>query len=92
MTPAGIRAYHAGDTREVEVLLAITSARILLVDIDRTTEPWLEILQKLDQSHPNVPKVLLTARNNSMSSLILSRFCARCCLQGSPSGRSFMRA
>ena len=62
LSAAGIRAYHAGDTREAEVLLAITSAKILLIDIDRTFEPWLEILQKLDESHPNVPKVVLTAR------------------------------
>ena len=74
LSPAGIRAYHAGDTREAEMLLAITSARILLVDIDRTIEPWPEILQKLDESHSNVPKVLLTARTKCISSLILSDF------------------
>jgi DNA-binding response OmpR family regulator len=74
LSAAGIRAYHAGDTREAEMLLAITSARILLVDIDRTIEPWPEILQKLDESHSNVPKVLLTARTKCISSLILSDF------------------
>jgi DNA-binding NtrC family response regulator len=74
LSAAGIRAYHAGDTREAEVLLAITSARILLIDIDRTFEPWLEILQKLDGSHPNVPKVVLTARDENIWFLVLSRF------------------
>ena len=72
LSAAGIRAYHAGDTREAEVLLAITSAKILLIDIDRTFEPWPEILQKLDESHPNVPKVVLTARGPDIWSLILS--------------------
>jgi DNA-binding NarL/FixJ family response regulator len=74
LSTAGIRAYHAGDSREAEVLLAITSARILLIDIDRTFEPWLEILQKLDESHPNVPKVVLTARDENIWFLVLSRF------------------
>jgi DNA-binding NtrC family response regulator len=74
LSAAGIRVYHAGDAREAEVILAITSARILLVDIDRTIQPSLEILQKLDESHPNVPKVLLTSRNKNFSSLILSHF------------------
>jgi DNA-binding response OmpR family regulator len=74
LSAAGIRAYHAGDTREAEMLLAITSARILLVDIDRTVEPWLEILHQLDASYPNVPRVLLTARTKCISSLILSDF------------------
>jgi DNA-binding NarL/FixJ family response regulator len=74
LSAAGIRAYHASDTREAAVLLAITSARILLIDIDRTFEPWLEILQRLDESHPDVPKVVLTARDESIWSLILSYF------------------
>ena len=74
LSTAGIRAYHAGDTREAEVLLAITRAKILLIDIDRTFEPWLELLQKLDESHPDVPKVVLTARDPDIWSLILSRF------------------
>jgi DNA-binding NtrC family response regulator len=74
LSAAGIRAYHAGDTREAEVLLAITSAKILLIDIDRTFEPWPEILQKLDESHPNVPKVVLTARGPGIWPLILSHF------------------
>ncbi|MEO8594276.1 MAG: response regulator [Candidatus Solibacter sp.] len=65
LSAAGIRAYHAGDAREAEVLLAITSARILLIDIDRTFEPWLAILQTLDESHPDVPKVVLTARKTA---------------------------
>ena len=73
LSTAGIRAYHAGDTREAEVLFAITSARILLIDIDHTFEPWLEILQKLDESHPNVPKVVLTARDENTWFLVLSR-------------------
>ena len=72
LSAAGIRAYHAGDTREAEVLLAITSAKILLIDIDRTFEPWPEILQKLDESHPNVPKVVVTARGPDIWFLILS--------------------
>ena len=72
LAAAGIRAYHAGDTGEAKVLLAITSAKILLIDIDRLFEPWLEILKKLDESHPNVPKVVLTARDESIWSLILS--------------------
>ena len=72
LATAGIRAYHADDTREAEVLLAITSAKILLIDIDRTFEPWQEILQKLDESHPNVPKVVITARDENIWFLILS--------------------
>jgi DNA-binding NtrC family response regulator len=72
LTAAGIRAYHASDTREAEVLLAITSAKILLIDIDRTFEPWPDILQKLDESHPNVPKVVVTARSREIWFLILS--------------------
>lgn len=72
LSTAGIRAYHAGDTREAEVLLAITNAKILLIDIDRTFEPWPEILQKLDESHPNVPKVVVTARGPDIWFLILS--------------------
>jgi hypothetical protein len=74
LSAAGIRAYHAGDMREAEVLLAITSARILLVDIDRTFEPWLEILQRLEESHPNVPTVALTAQDNANRVRILTRF------------------
>ena len=72
LSAAGIRAYHAGDTREAEVLLAITNAKILLIDIDRTFEPWPQILQKLDESHPNVPKVVVTARSPEIWFLILS--------------------
>jgi len=74
LSAAGIRAYHAGDKREVEILLALTSAKILLIDIDRTFEPWLEILQELDESHPNLPKVVLTARDEKIWSLILPHF------------------
>ena len=54
--------------------MAITRAKVLLIDIDRTFEPWLEILQKLDESHPKVPKVVLTARGPDVRSLILSQF------------------
>jgi hypothetical protein len=72
LSAAGIRAYHAGDTREAELLLAITSAKILLIDIDRTFEPWPEILRKLDESYPNVPKVVVTARSPEIWFLILS--------------------
>lgn len=72
LSTAGIRAYHAGDTREAELLLAITSAKILLIDINRTFEPWPEILQKLDESHPNVPKVVVTARSREIWFFILS--------------------
>lgn len=74
LSAAGIRAYHAGDTREAEILLAITSAKILLIDIDRTFEPWPEILQRFDEAHPNVPKVILTARGPAIWPLILSHF------------------
>jgi DNA-binding response OmpR family regulator len=74
LSAAGIRAYHAGDTREAAILLAITSAKTLLIDIDHTSEPWLEILQKLDESYPGVPKVVLTARDESLWSMILSHF------------------
>jgi len=74
LSAAGIRTYHAGDTREAEVLLAITSAQVLLIDIDRTFEPWLEILQKLDESHPNVSKVVLTARGEDVWFPILFHF------------------
>src|SRR5450631_1303072 len=42
LATAGIRAYHAGDTREAAVLLALTGAKILLIDIDRTFDRWLE--------------------------------------------------
>jgi DNA-binding NtrC family response regulator len=74
LSTAGIRAYHAGDAREAEILLAITSAKILLIDIDRTFEPWLELLQKLDEKHPNTPKIVLTALDPHLWQLILSRF------------------
>jgi len=74
LSAAGIRVYLAHDTREAETLLAITSARILLIDIDRTIEPWLEILQILGASYPGMPKVVLTARHESAWSLILPQF------------------
>jgi hypothetical protein len=74
LSAAGIRAYHASAAREAQMLLAITSARILLIDIDRTFEPWTEILQTLDESHPDVPKVVLTARDEALWSPILSYF------------------
>jgi hypothetical protein len=48
------------------MLLAITSARILLIDIDRTFEPWTEILRELDDSHPNMPKVVLTGQDEAL--------------------------
>jgi hypothetical protein len=70
LTAAGIRAFHARDVRESEVLLAITSARILLIDIDHTFELWPEILQRLEESHPNVPKVVLTQGHENTWSLI----------------------
>ena len=73
LSAAGIRVYLAHDTREAETLLAITSAMILLIDIDRTIEPWLEILQILGASYPGMPKVVLTARHESAWSLILPR-------------------
>src|SRR5258708_33675699 len=47
LSAAGIRAYRAGDTREGEGLFAITSAKILLIDIDRTVQRWPEILAKI---------------------------------------------
>jgi hypothetical protein len=62
LSAAGICAYYAGDTREAKVLLAVTSAKIMLIDIDRAFEPWLEILQEIHQSYPNAPKVVVTAR------------------------------
>ncbi len=74
LSSAGIRAYHAGDAHEAEILLAITGAKILLIDIDRTFEPWLALLQKLDEKHPNVPKIVLTALDPHVWHLILTRF------------------
>jgi DNA-binding response OmpR family regulator len=74
LSAAGIRAYHAGDTREAAILLAITRAKILLIDIDRTFDPWLETLQQFDEAYPEVPKIVLTARGPDTWSLILSRF------------------
>ncbi len=74
LSTGGIRAYHASDAREAEILLAITAAKILLIDIDRTFEPWLELLQKLDQKHPNTPKIILTALDPHLWQLMLSRF------------------
>ena len=74
LSMAGIRAYHASDAREAEILLAITAAKILLIDIDRTFEPWLELLEKLDEKHPHVPKIVLTALDPHLWQLILSRF------------------
>ncbi len=71
---AGIRIYLARDTRETEILLAITGAKILLIDIDRMIEPWLKVLQTLEESHPDLPKVVLTARNESAWSLNLPEF------------------
>ena len=74
LSQAGIRAYHAVDSREAEVLLKITRAKVLLIDIDRTFDPWLEMLQKLEDSHPRIPKVVLTGRGPDIRSLILSKF------------------
>ena len=74
LSAAGIRAYHASDAHEAEILLAITAAKILLIDIDRTFEPWLELLETLDEKHPHVPKIVLTARDPHLWELILSRF------------------
>lgn len=74
LSAAGIRAFHASDAWEAQKLLAITSAKILLIDIDRTFEPWTEILQTLDRSHRNVPKVVLTVRDEALRSPILLRF------------------
>jgi hypothetical protein len=74
LSAAGIRAYHASDNREAEVLLAITSAKILLIDIDRTFEPWLGSLQRLDASHPNVPKVIITAQDENIWPQVVSHF------------------
>lgn len=74
LSPAGIRAYHARDTREAVVLLAITNAKILLIDIDRTFDPWMDTLQRLEESHPEVPKIVLTARGPDVWPQILSRF------------------
>jgi DNA-binding NarL/FixJ family response regulator len=74
LSRAGIRAYHASDTHEAEILLAITAAKILLIDIDRTFEPWLELLETLDEKHPQMPKIVLTARDPHLWELILSRF------------------
>jgi len=74
LSAAGIRCYHADEIEEAKVLLSITSSKILLIDIDRTSEPWLETLQAVDDAHPGVPKIVLTARNEHMWSLILARF------------------
>jgi len=74
LSRTGIRAYHAVDAQEAEVLLGITRAKVLLIDIDHTFQPWLEILQKLEESHPRVPKVVLTGRGPDVRSLILSKF------------------
>jgi DNA-binding response OmpR family regulator len=74
LSTAGIRAYHAHDDREAEVLLAITSAKILLIDVDRTFEPWLQTVQRLDQSHPDVPKIVLTARDEGTWRLMFFPF------------------
>jgi FixJ family two-component response regulator len=74
LSAAGIRAYHAADTRELEILAAITTARILLIDIDCTFEPVLEIMQRLDQSRPGFPRVVLTSREDDVWSSILPHF------------------
>ena len=74
LSQAAIRAYHAADRREAEVLLAITKASVLLIDLDRTFEPWLEVLQKLEETHPKVPKVVLTGRGPDVQRFILSSF------------------
>lgn len=62
LSAAGIRVYHASDAREAEMLLAITSARILLIDIDRTFGPWMEILQDLDESQLTDPNLCVRVR------------------------------
>ncbi len=74
LAAAGIRCYHASDTAEADVLMAMTRARILLIDIDRTSAPWLETLRNVEDAHPRVPKIVLTARGERTWSLILSRF------------------
>jgi|SRR5579862_1464183 len=74
LSAAGIRCYHASDTAEADVLLAITGAKILLVDIDRTSAPWPETLRIVEDAHPGVPKIVLTGRDERTWSLILGRF------------------
>jgi DNA-binding NarL/FixJ family response regulator len=71
LSAAGIRAYHAADTREVALLSALTRARILLIDIDCMFEPGLTVLERLDRRYPNLPKVVLTDRDEDLWSLIL---------------------
>jgi DNA-binding NtrC family response regulator len=73
LAAAGIRCYHAGGPSEAKMLLAMTRAKVLLIDIDRTSEPWLKALQNVDEACPGVPKVVLTARGESTWSLILAR-------------------
>ena len=74
LSAARIRAYHAHDDREAEVLLAITNAKIQLIDVDRTFEPRLQTLQRLDQSHPNVPKIVMTTRDEGTWRLMFLPF------------------
>ena len=74
LSAAGIRAYHAADAREVELLLAITRAKALLIDIDCTLEPGSAVLQALDKAHPGLPKLVLTAQDANIWSSILPRF------------------
>src|SRR5579862_8322827 len=62
LSAAGIRAYHSADTRGVELLLMITKARVLLIDLDCAFEAGLNVLRRLNESHSDVPKVVLTAR------------------------------
>lgn len=74
LSAAGIRVYLARDAREAELLLAITGAKILLIDIDRTIEPWPEILQTFDESHPGVPKIVLTGHSENAGQRMLPQF------------------
>jgi DNA-binding NtrC family response regulator len=74
LSAAGIRVYHAQDIAESEMLLAITDAKILLIDIDRTFELWPEILQRLVDLHPHVPMVVLTEQNEKSWLLIRPQF------------------
>ena len=73
LSAAGIRAYHAADTREVELLLMITKAKVLLIDIDCGFEPGLDVLRRLDESHSDLPKVVLTASDENAWAAVLPR-------------------
>jgi ActR/RegA family two-component response regulator len=70
----GIRTYHARDARQANVMVSISTAPVLLIDLDEMEEPWFDTLQDIEDSHPGVPVILLTGRSGLTRSFELSKY------------------